>query len=196
MDPHGLRIMTIQGFQFSHNCFRLLSSASFALPIPQSRQIRASCVKVEGHENVDPTQGAEPLGESITARVCFKRNSLIFTVAKPADLVDGGQMFLKAPTEEQGVIIKCRTQLFRKTPVCRRKYDRVTAGNYELQYNGRKIVFKVAPTGNPKPVGAGDPEHVPSPPPHLPSHPFHDENTCPNGKIIGTICVDDSLTSL
>jgi hypothetical protein len=181
--------------------YLLLSSASFALPIPirdfreqgVGRQIRASCVKVEGHENVDPTQGTKPLDKPITARICFKRNSLIFTVAKPADLVDGGQMFLQAPTEEQGVIIKCRTPFFRRTPVCRRKYDHVTAGNYELKYNGRKVVFKVAPTGNPKPVEPLRLASSGAPKPAAPPPPSHLLKDCVNGVMMGTICVDREL---
>ena len=147
--------------------YLLLSSASFALPIPiikinhslgvRRLQRKSDCVKVEGHENVDQSQGTELLGKSITARVCFGPKSLIFRVEKPADLVDGGQMFLQAPTEEAGVIMDCnrprRFLVFRsKKSVCKREYDHVTAGNYELNYNGRKIVFEVAPPGNPEPL--------------------------------------------
>jgi hypothetical protein len=120
--------------------YLLLSSASFALPIPFL--IKGKCVDVTGHEtNLPETRLDAPT--EVTAKFCRRGNGLSISLNKPSDLAMGGLIF-QTPGRARSSM-KCKRFLgLVGRNVCRIRFNTATDGDYEMQYeaNGhRKVIL-------------------------------------------------------
>ena len=134
--------------------YLLLSSASFALPIPLFN--RGKCVDVTGHElkptDSTPTDSTQASQESteITAKFCLRGNGLNVRLNKPSGEASG--LTFQAPVGE-GSPMRCKRILgVLGRNVCQTRFKTATDGDYKLQYEGpngtRTVVFSFTSPGD------------------------------------------------